>query len=141
MSIIRKRLTNMAYPALHSDDRLNIRRAIRGSASLLMRTGEYVSLRLFDISEYGVGVISDVNLRQGVSGQLMSSVLLVPPAPMLIQHNVEVRHSVYSYRDGGFRVGFAFKEMDELIAEAIKQYVTAPRYSRSLANHDVKIFA
>jgi hypothetical protein len=131
----------MAYPALHSDDRLNIRRAIRGAASLRMITGQDVSLRLFDIGESGVGAISDVNLRQGGRGQLMSSVLLVPPAPMLIKYRVEVRYSVYCYRDGGFRVGLAFKEMDDMIAEAIKHYVSAPRYSRSLANHDVKIFA
>ncbi|MDD2759868.1 MAG: PilZ domain-containing protein [Methylomonas sp.] len=88
-----------------------------------MKNGSYAPVRLFDISESGVCVIAQVNLRQNLDCQLMTSVLLVPPTPTVLRQSVEVIYNVYSYKDGGFRTGLSFNAIDKNVVEEIRQYV------------------
>lgn len=124
----------MACTALQLESRLQVRRAIRGPAGLVMNNGNYIPVRLFDISEGGVCVISQMNLRNGLSCRLSTSILLAPPTPTLLKHKVEIRYNVYSYSDGGFRIGLRFDELDNTVAEAIRKYISAPRYTRSVTS-------
>lgn len=75
----------MTFPALSPNERLETRRAIRGSAWLLALNGDHTRVRLFDISAGGVGVISQVNLRPGQIYQINASVLLMPPEPTVLK--------------------------------------------------------
>lgn len=115
----------MDHYALDVDSRLNIRRPIRGHASLLMQDGNAVSVQLFDISEGGICVISQLNLGEGLHCLIRASTLLSQASPVRLNQLVEVVYSSYSYRERGFKIGFRFKKIDQALANAIEKYVSA----------------
>jgi len=97
------------------------RRALRGTAYLLLPGREPLAVRMLDISIAGVSIAAAANAPPNASCGIRFS---VPSGgeSVQIETQVVVNHSVFSRTEDGFRIGLQFKRLTDSQASAIKKF-------------------
>jgi c-di-GMP-binding flagellar brake protein YcgR len=116
-------LPDQSSPEQSANRRVADRRALRTSAHIELPGGQYVEVRTVDISSTGIAFIASANPRNGTSFSLSFAVPEKPKGQILCEVRVKVVNSVYSAREGGFRIGVLFTNLDPVAATAIKEFV------------------
>ena len=105
-----------------ADRRQQGRRALRGTAYLLLPGREPLAVRMLDVSIAGVSIAAAANAPPNASCGVRFS---VPSGleSVQIETQVTVNHSVFSRTEDGFRIGLQFKRLTDSQANAIKKFV------------------
>jgi c-di-GMP-binding flagellar brake protein YcgR len=113
----------MDLPDQNVNRRSADRRTFRTSAHIELPGGQYVEVRTVDISTAGIAFIASANPRTGTSFKLSFAVPEKPKGQILCEVRVKVVNSVFSSREGGFRIGVMFTNLAPAVATAIKLLV------------------
>ena len=113
----------MDLPDQTDNRRTADRRALRTSAHIELPGGQYVEVYTVDISTTGIAFIASASPRIGTSFTLSFPVPEKPKGQILCEVRVKVVNSVFSSREGGFRIGVIFTNLDPIVATSIKQFI------------------
>lgn len=112
-----------AQNAAPAGRRRHARRATRCAARLALGGGHSLDVRIIDISEGGLGLVSQRPLPLGSHFVLRWALPDADGEPQAVQATACVTHSVLSGALAGFRVGVRFVQVDGPVSRLIRQYV------------------
>jgi c-di-GMP-binding flagellar brake protein YcgR len=111
-----------------AERRQHERRTLRVAAQLKLTdasaTGARpMDVRTLDISLGGMGVVTPVNLRSGVTLTISFTLPARSKGITPIQARVQVMHSILGRDEGGFKIGLRFLAADNATNAAIREYL------------------
>ncbi|WP_205833014.1 PilZ domain-containing protein [Azohydromonas caseinilytica] len=100
------------------------RKVLRGSAQLLLPSGNLVETRLVDISQGGLGLVAPVNLPVGTVCEVKFRSALFGNGTEALVVRGRIARSILSGKEGGFMIGLEFSNLAPALRDKIKRYVT-----------------
>ena len=105
------------------EKRQHDRLSMRSTALLLLPNRAQVAVRTTDISRVGIGLAASANPPEGLVVQLRVQVPQRPAGYKDIDVQAKVVHSVFSRREGDFRVGLLFLNPSSQALSVIVDYL------------------
>ncbi|WP_374661534.1 PilZ domain-containing protein [Inhella sp.] len=109
-----------------AEQRAHERRPLRTQVELLLPDRPAMAMRTTDISVTGIGLVASANpplgLRVGLRIPLPNPGTALAPSTVF-EVQALVRHSVYSVRENGFRIGMVFVQPTDKLIVAIGNYI------------------
>jgi hypothetical protein len=109
-------------PLFGANRREHDRRPLRTQATALV-AGQTFLVRTLDVSESGVGIMTEVNPALGTRFRIAFALPKRSGGFTEIAGEVEVMGSVFSSTDGGFRVGLRYLGATPTMVGALMDYV------------------
>lgn len=113
-------------PNAITEQRAHERRPLRTQVELLLPGRPLLLMRSTDISVSGIGLVANANppmgLRVGLRIPLPNSASAAA-AVTVYEVQALVRHSVFSIRENGFRIGMVFVQPTDKLIVAIGNYI------------------
>lgn len=102
--------------------RLHDRRPLRVQATLLVAQ-QTVTVRTLDVSESGLGFMTEINPPPGMRFRIAFACPKRPQGFVEIACDAQVMGSVFSIADGGYRVGCRFQGLSPTMVNALADFV------------------
>lgn len=98
------------------------RRPLRTQATLLV-VQQTVVVRTLDVSESGIGFITEIDPPRGMRFKIAFACPRRPQGFVEIACSAQVMGSVFSMTDGGYRVGCRFQGLSPTMVNALADFV------------------
>jgi hypothetical protein len=106
-----------------SQRRAHGRRALFCPAKLMLTGKRIVDLRIVNISAGGLGTVADDNLLVGTTCEVRFDLPQRPRGQTTLYLRAVVMNSIFSSREGGFKLGLMFVKVPDDSAGCIATYV------------------
>jgi hypothetical protein len=103
-----------------SDRRVHDRHAIRTQATLLLRDGRVLAGYTIDIGEGGAAVVCDLNIPLDYPLTIQLALPANPKGSAPFKTEAVVANCILASRDGGFRIGLSFRQLEPSAKAALK---------------------
>ena len=113
----------MSLTSTPQNKRQHERRILRATAVLLLPGQPALEVRTSDISLGGLGIVAGANPPPNLICRLSVPLPLTYGGARRIEVVAKVAHSVFSSRDGGFKVGLVFQNPSADALSAITDYL------------------
>jgi c-di-GMP-binding flagellar brake protein YcgR len=113
----------MSDPKNAEERRKQARRALKGSARIMLSTGQIFVVRTTDISVEGVGVVAAANPKNGTTFKIQVTLPTRPTGTTTFEASAKVVHSILAGEQDGFKIGLMFGGLTPEIEAAIRKYV------------------
>lgn len=107
----------------HADKRASRRKPFFRSVRMVMPSGTVIGAPPFDISNEGIGLILDIEIKRGTKARLFFPLPLGPDNLVAIEVAAMCMHSHLSGKAGGFKTGMQFLDVSSQANEAIKAFM------------------
>ncbi len=116
-------MINSSLAATLVDKRASRRKPFFRAVRIVLSSGASLSAPPFDISDGGIGLILDMELKRGANAKLTFPLQLGPENLVSIEVNGVCTRSHLSGKAGGFKTGFEFVNVSSRVSEALKEFM------------------
>jgi len=116
-------MTNATLAAAQEHKRSTRRKPFFRMVRIVLISGATLNAPPFDISDEGIGLILDMELKRGTSVKLAFPLPLGPENLVDIEVTAVCTHSHLSGKAGGFKTGMQFRNAPSPVIEALKAFM------------------
>jgi len=116
-------MTTAMLAAAQDNKRLTRRKPFFRMVRIVLASRTSHSVPPFDISDEGIGLILDFEIKRGTSAKLAFPLSLGPENQVDIEVTAVCTHSHLSGKAGGFKTGMQFLNPPSRVIEALKAFM------------------
>ncbi len=116
-------MTNAMLATAQEDKRSTRRKPFFRTVRIVLASGAKLCVPPFDISDEGIGLILDNELKRGTSVKLSFLLPLGPENLVDVEVTGVCTHSHLSGKAGGFKTGMQFQNAPSRVSEALKEFM------------------
>lgn len=113
----------MIFTQDKSEKRTHERVTLRTQATILLSDRKVIKVRTLDIALGGMAIVADGNPNSGIVFNIQLTLPLHTDIPPLFEAKVRVAHSVLSGKEGGFKIGLQFIELNDAAESMLLQFL------------------
>lgn len=113
----------MIFSQDKSEKRTYERVTLRTQATILLSDKKTIKVRTLDIALGGMAIVADGNPNPGVVFNIQLTLPLRADVPPLFEAKVKVAHSVLSGKEGGFKIGLQFIDLNDAAESMLVQFL------------------